>query len=198
MRIRKSISNKIQSFSESIAKETVYRIVMFAGIALTGYGIYLQDIAIIISGSALITASVIGIVMSMQTNKIAHTIYERFDRQDKLADMRHKETISVLKEMMSVLKEIVTLLKDSKECNERMSQTLDRIDKNTSKLDRIDKNTSKLDRIDKNTSKLDRIDKNTSKLDRIDKNTSKLDRIDKNTSKLDRIDKNTSKLAEKL
>ncbi len=128
MRIRKSISNKIQSFSESIAKETVYRIVMFAGIALTGYGIYLQDIAIIISGSALIAASVIGIVMSMQTNKIAGNLYNRIDKQTALLE-------SSLNKMVAVL--------------ERMDKKLDKLDTIDTKLDKLDTIDTKLDNIDK-------------------------------------------------
>ncbi len=157
-----------EQIRKSLRDNTKYTSILTAGVSALVMGVMAllvtppeQDayaLAIMGIGISFIIASIVGLIMASQTDEIAARIYERFDRQDELAERRHQEMISVLKEISNKLDAL---------------DKLDKLDVMDSKLDVI---VNKLDTIDNNTTtKLDVI---VNKLDTID---SKLDTIDNNT-----------------
>ncbi len=175
-----------EQIRKSLRDNTKYTSILTAGVSALVMGVMAllvtppeQDayaLAIMGIGISFIIASIVGLIMASQTDEIAARIYERFDRQDELAERRHQEMISVLKEISNKL--------DALDKLDKLDVMDSKLDVIVNKLDTIDNNTTtKLDVI---VNKLDTIDNNTTtKLDVI---VNKLDTID---SKLDTIDNNT-------
>ena len=117
-------------------KKPLFTSIIIGGIPVIISGVLLLDIALILTGVALIAAGAIGLVMSLQTEKIAADICGRFDRQDELAALRHKELVKNLEEnreentknhqeVMGGLKEITTLLKEILKALQKIDKKLD-------------------------------------------------------------------------
>ena len=126
MEMKRYIPNQIKSLIVHL-KRKIFATAIVTGIGITTYGIFELELATTIAGAALITAGAIGLVMSLQTEKIAADIRERFDRQDELAELRHKEVTKYHKESLKKHDETVSLLREMLKVLQRIDEKLDRI-----------------------------------------------------------------------
>ena len=149
-KICSKLSQKTQRLCKSLEKNKRYTVILFAGLVSATIGVMTllftprgwdpYILSIVTGGASFIIASVVGFIMASQTDEISARLHERFNRQDELAEIRHRETISVLKEIVNKLDALGKSI-------DKMSSKLDKLDKLDSIDNKLDKMDNKLDKI---------------------------------------------------
>ena len=161
-KIHNKLSQKIHPLQKSLKKNKRYTVILFAGLVSAAMGVMTllftpqgwdpYILSIVTGGASFIIASVVGFIMASQTDEITASLHKRFDKQDELAELRHKKVMDNHNETVSILLEIVDKLdalgKSIDNMSNNMSKSIDNMSNNmSSKLDKLDSMNSKLDKI---------------------------------------------------